>query len=174
MAAGGSEGAGDRWFGTVRADKAALPVDRGTLGGMAPPAGGMGRSRFGWLRWSWARRPGWTGFRQAATLVGAVALGNVAVIHGTHLPERDLWAQLLQGVSCKAGYFSHLDGPVQLFRPVRADEGPQGLEEGQLPFVPTHLLGHLQKALKELHRVRLAWLLGQLRRGVEEGVGADC
>ncbi|MEI3059586.1 MAG: hypothetical protein V8T29_02640 [Oscillospiraceae bacterium] len=24
------------------ADKAALPVDRGTLGGMAPPAGGMG------------------------------------------------------------------------------------------------------------------------------------
>ena len=69
--------------------------------------------------------------------------------------------------------FCHLDGPVQLFRPVRADEGLQGLEEGQLPFVPTHLLGHLQKALKELHRVRLAWLLGQLRGG-GGGVGADC
>ena len=75
----------------------------------------------------------------------------------------------MQGVSCKAGYFCHLDGPVQLFRPVRADEGLQGLEEGQLPFIPTHLFGHLQKALKELHRVRLAWLLGLLRRGGRRG-----
>ena len=70
----------------------------GRSGGQGCSAGGSGHSgghgssgggsRFGWLRWSGPGRPGWTGFRQAATLVGAVALGNVAVIHGTHLPER--------------------------------------------------------------------------------------
>lgn len=81
-------GAGDRWFGTVRRARLLCRWIGALWGAWLLRRGAWGRSRFGWLRWSGPGRPGWTGFRQAATLVGAVALGNVAVIHGTHLPER--------------------------------------------------------------------------------------
>ncbi len=88
------------------ADKAALPVDRGTLGAWLLRRGGHGGGAgLGGSWWSGPGRPGWTGFRQAATLVGAVALGNVAVIHGTHLPEKDLWAQLFAGRFLQGGIF---------------------------------------------------------------------
>lgn len=48
----------------------------------------------------WAGRPRGTGFRQAAALIRAVALGNVTVIHGVHLPDRIWGPRLLQGVPC--------------------------------------------------------------------------
>lgn len=93
MAAGWlRRGAGDRWFGTVRR---AGPLCRGvgTLWGawlLRRRTGGRWRGRSGWLRWSGPGRPGWTGFRQAAALIRTVALGNVTVIHGVHLPDR-IW-----------------------------------------------------------------------------------
>ncbi len=64
--------------------------------GGSPAGGGRGRSRSGrlwrsvWLRWSGPGRPRGTGFRQAGALIRAVALGNVTVIHGVHLPDR-IW-----------------------------------------------------------------------------------
>lgn len=66
----------------------------GDMGGS--PAGGRGEEPV-WAALAvcvapvvWAGAAAGTGFRQAAALIRAVALGNVTVIHGVHLPDR-IW-----------------------------------------------------------------------------------